>query len=619
MSRYSVGVPFRLGSVQVLKAGAFISGWFGGAIVLSGALYVRRAGAVPQAAIDAAEATPEPGPHAERAKSRMLPQLETARFGEVSAGCLRGVQAACVDLGRYYEEGNGVRVDAERARALYQNACDAGQQRGCAHLGLAQLELPNADEKAIRRLFDRSCRTGEMLGCQAHAEVMLDGVAGPKDAKGGRALLDRACQRRPEACARLALVYENGEGVPKDPSRALTLNVRACTDGAAMGCTNAGHLYYFGSGVDSDRMRAAEFAEKACKLGSQTGCVNFGRAIFGGDGMLADRERAVQFFKPACEMGNVLGCQALGYWYVQVRRDAKSAAPAFAFACEREDFESCSNLGHMILSGDLLTKDRRAAALPYLQRACDGKFGLGCRNLAVLWQRFGSPQKAEEFYERGCDLADAEACEQAGWYWCEGKLAKADDALAVRYLARACEGGRPWACGHLGIFFEWGQSVPLDPERSTQLYEGGCKQNEPESCLWLGILFRSGHGVPVDAKRGTAAIQRSCQLGNQEGCGELGVSYLDGLGVAPDPDKGLALLRHSCLAQVGTSCLQLGFAYETGRHVVQNPMLARELYTKGCNAKPSIAESCTRLANLKASAPQKPVVRAPASVTAGPR
>ena len=98
-----------------------------------------------------------------------------------------------------------------------------------------------------------------------------------------------------------------------------------------------------------------------------------------------------------------------------------------------------------------------AAALPYLQRACDGKFGLGCRNLAVLWQRFGSPQKAEEFYERGCDLADAEACEQAGWYWCEGKLAKADDTLAVRYLARACEGGRPWACGHLGIFFEWGQ------------------------------------------------------------------------------------------------------------------------------------------------------------------
>ena len=80
-----------------------------------------------------------------------------------------------------------------------------------------------------------------MLGCQAYAEVMLDGVAGPKD---GRALLERACQRRPEARARLALLYENGERAPKDPPRALTLNVCACTDGAAMGCTNAGHFYY---------------------------------------------------------------------------------------------------------------------------------------------------------------------------------------------------------------------------------------------------------------------------------------------------------------------------------------------------------------------------------------
>ncbi len=538
----------------------------------------------------------------------MLPQLDRKRLGEATAGCQRSVQSSCVDLGRYYEEGNGVALDAERARSLYQRACDSGLQRGCVYLGLSQFYVPNVDASAVRRRFDRACHAGEMLGCFAAGVASLDGFGSGKNPSAGRTLLQRACQRLPEACASLALLYEDGEGVPKDLSHALALNVQACADGAAMGCTNAGHEYYFGLGVPSDHARAAQLAERACKLGSQDGCVNFGRALFGGDGVPVDRERAVQFFKPGCEMGNVTACQGLGNWYVQARRDPKSAAPALAFACAHDDFESCSNLGYLILNGDLFSNDRREA-LPYLQRACQGQLALGCLNLAALWHRFGSAQKAEEFEEQACELGVADACERAGWYWCGDKLVKADDARAVHYLTRACEGGRPWGCGHLGIFFEWGQGVSLDPKHAADLYEGGCNANDSESCLWLGILFRSGHGVPLDAKRGTLAIERSCQLGSQEGCGELGASYLDGLGVAANPGKGLALLRHACLSEVGVACFQLGFAYLSAQHVAQNLALARQLLQKGCTAKQPSNESCAALAKMQAKGLGRPVAR----------
>jgi hypothetical protein len=51
--------------------------------------------------------------------------------------CDGGDVTACVELGKVYAAGRGVRVDRERAAALYKRACDAGFQMGCD--GLRQL------------------------------------------------------------------------------------------------------------------------------------------------------------------------------------------------------------------------------------------------------------------------------------------------------------------------------------------------------------------------------------------------------------------------------------------------------------------------------------------------
>src|SRR5580692_10435929 len=42
---------------------------------------------------------------------------------------------SCVHLGLMYEGGRGVDRDEARAAALYRQACDAGEPRGCGDLG----------------------------------------------------------------------------------------------------------------------------------------------------------------------------------------------------------------------------------------------------------------------------------------------------------------------------------------------------------------------------------------------------------------------------------------------------------------------------------------------------
>lgn len=54
-----------------------------------------------------------------------------ARFG---AGCDQGDPAACSLLGLMHERGLSVKQDPTRARALYTQACNAGNKLGCAHL-----------------------------------------------------------------------------------------------------------------------------------------------------------------------------------------------------------------------------------------------------------------------------------------------------------------------------------------------------------------------------------------------------------------------------------------------------------------------------------------------------
>jgi len=100
---------------------------------------------------------------------------------------------ACTDLGVMCRRGQGVRKNYPRAADLSLRGCDRGNALGCTNLGLMYWSnvLPKNDKRAVE-LFERGCDGGDKNGCRA-----------------------------------LAFMYENGQGVPKDITRAAMLYQKA--------------------------------------------------------------------------------------------------------------------------------------------------------------------------------------------------------------------------------------------------------------------------------------------------------------------------------------------------------------------------------------------------------
>ncbi len=70
-------------------------------------------------------------------------------------------------------------------------------------------------------------------------------------------------------------MYERGEGVRQDQTKASELYKLACDAKEAAGCSNLGLMYSKGNGVKLDKRLALEFYGKACDLRDNRGCESY--------------------------------------------------------------------------------------------------------------------------------------------------------------------------------------------------------------------------------------------------------------------------------------------------------------------------------------------------------
>ncbi len=72
-----------------------------------------------------------------------------------------------------------------------------------------------------------------------------------------------------------------------------------------------GVLYQNGQGVEKDLTKASYFYSKACELKEGDGCGALGGLYYNGDGVKQDFKKAVALFKKACKLGDQLACEML--------------------------------------------------------------------------------------------------------------------------------------------------------------------------------------------------------------------------------------------------------------------------------------------------------------------
>lgn len=104
-----------------------------------------------------------------------------------------------------------------------------------------------------------------------------------------------------ESCVNLGILYQSGEGMPRDEAKAAELFDKACDDGHAIGCSNAGSAYMGGRGVRKDAIKGVGYYVRGCDMDivdSWLACLNLARLYEG-----ADNSKAAQYYKKSLRAG----------------------------------------------------------------------------------------------------------------------------------------------------------------------------------------------------------------------------------------------------------------------------------------------------------------------------
>ena len=195
------------------------------------------------------------------ARSTRMPKREAEPRCDTVESCLaacdRGQPAACRTAGEAYNTGAEVAMDKRRAAGLFAQACEGGDGLACRAVGglyaLGQILEGDAWRAEshfgqAEQVLTRSCDSGEGDACSALAELHQDPRWAGRSAESVQRLWERAWEvygwrcgdGDREACVGRARLLAAGQGVERDPVKALAIYDEQCEAGSARAVTKRG-------------------------------------------------------------------------------------------------------------------------------------------------------------------------------------------------------------------------------------------------------------------------------------------------------------------------------------------------------------------------------------------
>ncbi len=129
-------------------------------------------------------------------------------------------------------------------------------------------------------------------------------------------LFNRACNdREPVACYYLGVMFDHGQGLAQNLSRARELYLKACQAGNEAACGNLNLVLAYAPDLIQCKPPASEGiasrSAESCSAGNGASCATLGHLYSYGCGVSRDAEKARQAYSKACALGNQLGCERL--------------------------------------------------------------------------------------------------------------------------------------------------------------------------------------------------------------------------------------------------------------------------------------------------------------------
>jgi TPR repeat protein len=326
-----------------------------------------------------------------------------------------GFPPAMYNLGVLYEFGRGVAKDFPRAMQHFQKAAAAGNPDGYG---------------AIARLFVKSTPPNYAEAARWNQRGVDAGSA--------------------EAGAGLGWQHQFGQGVARNPVRAMELYAQAARGGSPHGMYLMGVLYLLGEGVAANDAQAARWFQQAAERGHVEAQARLGDMLLHGRGAQKDDRQAFHWLMKAGQAGNANAQFWVGAMYdggQGMPKDDGAAVQWYRRAAEQNDPDAMAQLGLHLRTGKGVARD---------------------------------PVAAMQWFRKAADVGSAEALTEIGWSYLWGLGVATDERAAVAWFSKAVQRGSGVAMLQLGFLCEQGWGVSRDRERARSLYLQASRSPHPE-------------------------------------------------------------------------------------------------------------------------------------------
>jgi len=319
-------------------------------------------------------------------------------------------------------------------------------------------------------------------------------------------------QGDPVAATRLAALYQEGLGVPKDATRAAMLYEQAAARGNADAQYNLGNMYLLGEGVPQDDDWAFTYYREAAKQGhamAQKNVAEFYRAA----GLTPPPEEVTAKPEPAAPPPTVTEQPASpiddesdrqAAAMVAATNAAAAAPPAEYSHDELNAIQLARKHGIRIAdSGSLPTapppvRVPRGGTAP-IPPTSEGDAPLASTATLPAAKALladGKPAEARPLLEEAAHEGSAEAQYLLAQLLVTLSSGAQDNATALGWLQRAAAGGYADAQYLLGARYERGEGVLPDEAEAVTWYRAAARQGHPDAAERLRAIYREA-GLPL--------------------------------------------------------------------------------------------------------------------------
>ncbi|WP_288298793.1 tetratricopeptide repeat protein [uncultured Megasphaera sp.] len=404
---------------------------------------------------------------------------------------------AMLELARLYLEGDGVRKDHKKAKALYVKAAETGDTAAMAELAdhYYRGDFAKIDYAKALAWYEKAFDDGWVEAANYIGDIYNEGGYGvEQDAEKAKEYYEKGVAQGNDD-SYYALGMELLDEAEPDYERAFSLFTQGAERHSADAMIALCDAYRFGRGTERDFPSFVKWAKNAALAGDERGFFYLDGAFYlfdEPDLLPYQNEAAVEALR---QKGDGLSLYILGKLAI-------------------------TNLAEGQLSSEI-------DALPYWEQASAQGYVPATAELGLFYYALSEEQpeqvdKAFSYLLQAAQAGAVKAMYALAHMYHEGEGTPVDDVQSLAWLEKAAAAGDADACYLLGQEYDenldqglYDGLVQRDNAKAFALFKRAAEAGNVPSMTFCGVHLATGSGVETDTETGLNMVWEAAQLGDE--------------------------------------------------------------------------------------------------------